>query len=141
MVWAVTTSAEQPGAGRRLLAPVGLAAATLATWWLWLGTIKRYEVDPVTGATTGPYQPWQVVGCVLTLLVIAVVGGLLTRPWLVVIAMTVPFTVAWSVDAAAHDDSGLWPVGAVLVLAGMAIGTALCGYGARLVRTTIGRRR
>jgi hypothetical protein len=124
----------------RLVATVG-AAATLATWWLWLGTVKRYEADAVTGATSGPYQPWQVVGCVLTLAVVAVLGGLLTRPWIVVVAMTVSFTVAWTVDAAARDDTGLWAVGAILVGVGTAVGSALCAYGARLVGTAVRRRR
>ncbi|MFD0821290.1 hypothetical protein ACFQ0D_23955, partial [Micromonospora zhanjiangensis] len=87
----MTNSAEPPGAGHRVLVPVGLAAASLAAWWLWLGTDRRYETDPTTGATTGPYQPWQVAGCVLTLVALAVGGGLLTRPWLVVVAVTVPF--------------------------------------------------
>ena len=137
----ITRTAERNGATRPLLVAAGLAAASVASWWLWLGIVKRYETDPVTGATTGPYRPWQVVGCVLTLLVIAVVGGLLTRPWLVVVAMTVPFTVAWSVDAARHDDTGLWAVGAILVGMGMTIGTAACAYGARLTRTAARRRR
>ena len=137
----MTGTAERDGTTHSSLVVVGLAAASLASWWLWLGLVKRYETDPVTGTTTGPYQPAQVVGCVLTLLVVAVAGGLLTRPWLVVVAMTVPFTVAWSVDAAAHDDSGLWAVGAVLVGAGTAIGTAVCAGAARLVRTALRRGR
>jgi hypothetical protein len=43
--------------------------------------------------------------------------------------MTVAFTVTWSVDAASHDETGLWGVGAMLVLAGMAIGSAAVSYG------------
>jgi len=37
--------------------------------------------------------------------------------------MTVTFTAAWSVAASVGDDSGMWPVGAFLVLIGMAIGS------------------
>jgi hypothetical protein len=141
IVVGVSITRQPRGATRQLLGLVVLVVATLAAWWLWLGIDTRYQVDPVTGATTGPYEPLQVAGCVLTLLVIAVMGGLLLRPWLVVVAMTVTFTVAWSLSAAAQDDSGLWAVGAVLVAVGMAAGTAVCSFGPRLARTAAERRR
>lgn len=118
-----------------------LIAATFATWWLWLGSDTTYQVDPATGATTGPYEPAQVAGCVLTLLALAVAGGLLLRPWLVVLAMTATFTLAWAVDAAGRDESGLWLVGAVLVFGGMTAGTSVCAFGAWAVRGVVERRR
>jgi hypothetical protein len=136
----VTVARKRDGAAGQLLGVLVLVAATLAAWWLWLGSDTRYEVDPVTGSTTGPYEPVQVVGCVLSLLVVAVAGGLLLRPWLVVVVMTVAFTAAWSVAAATRDESGLWVVGAALVAVGMAAGTAACAFGAGLARTAAGRR-
>ena len=138
IVRAVTDARAGSWAG--LLGAVALAGATLLTWWLWLGTDTRYETDPVTGAQTGPYQPAQVIGCVLTLAVLAAVGGLVLRPWIVVVTMTVVFTLAWSIAASRDDDTGLWAVGAVLVAFGMAAGSALFGFGAWLLRTALHRR-
>lgn len=119
---------------RSLLVAAGLAAATVAVWWLWLGRDTEYRVDLVTGATSGPYEAGQVIGCAVSFIVLAVVGGLLAPPWYVVPAMTLPFTIAWSVNAATSDESGLWVVGAVLVLIGTAVGSALFGGGTWLVR-------
>jgi hypothetical protein len=118
---------------RSVLGALALAAITALTWWVWLGQDTEYQVDPSTGSETGPYEPVQVIACVLSIVVIAAIGGLLLRPWLVVAAMTVSFTVAWSLQAAATDDSGLWAVGAVLVAGGMLLGTAACAFGARAV--------
>ena len=61
----------------------------------------------------------------LTLVVIAVVAGRRLRPALVVLPMTVAFTAAWSINAARTDDSGMWPIGAFMVLLGMLAGTAV----------------
>ncbi|GAA4576464.1 hypothetical protein GCM10023176_47890 [Micromonospora coerulea] len=119
---------------RILLGGLILAAATVGTWWAWLGWDTEYTVDPETGATTGPYAAWQVAGCVLTLALLAAVGGWLLGPWVVVPVMTVAFTVAWAAHAASTDDTGLWAVGAVLVLVGTAAGTAVVSVGARLLR-------
>ena len=117
---------------RTLLGGLILAVATVGTWWAWLGWDTGYTVDPETGATSGPYAPWQVVGCVLTLAVLA--AGWLLGPWVVAPVMTVAFTVAWAVHAASTDDTGLWAVGAVLVLAGMAVGATVVSGGAWLLR-------
>jgi hypothetical protein len=122
---------------RDLLGGLFLAAATVGAWWLWLGWDTGYTVDAETGSTSGPYEPWQVVGCVLTLAVLAALAGTRLSPWLVAPVMTVAFTVAWSWRAASSDDSGLWVVGAGLVLIGMAIGATVVSVGARWV---VGRR-
>ena len=108
-----------------------LAAATVGAWLLWLGWDTRYTVDAETGATSGPYEPWQVIGCVLTLVLLAALAGTRLSPWLVAAVMTVSFTVAWSVRAASSDDSGLWAVGAFLVLVGMAVGSTAVSFAAR----------
>ncbi len=105
------------------LVAVALAVGTALAHAAWLGWDQEYQRDPVTGASTGPYAAWQVVGCVLTLVALAAAAGLVRRPGAAV-AVPVVFTAAWSLEAAARDDGGLWLVGAVLVLAGTLGGAA-----------------
>ncbi|MET7707684.1 hypothetical protein [Micromonospora sp. NPDC005413] len=126
---------------RALFGVLFLAAATVGVWLLWLGWDTEYTVDPETGNTSGPYEPWQVIGCVLTLVLLAALAGTRLSPWLVGAVMAVAFTAAWTWQAASSDDSGLWAVGAVLVLIGMAIGSTLVSLAARrLSRRPTGRR-
>ncbi|MCW3838933.1 hypothetical protein ONA70_02335 [Micromonospora yasonensis] len=119
---------------RTLLGGLILAAATVGTWFAWLSWETGYTVDPETGATSGPYAVWQVVGCVLTLGVVAAVGGWWLGPWLVAPVMAVAFTVPWAVHAASTDESGLWAVGAALVLLGTAAGSGVVSLAAHLLR-------
>ncbi|MDG4810482.1 hypothetical protein O7634_27325 [Micromonospora sp. WMMD1120] len=108
-----------------------LAAATVGAWVLWLGWDTEYTVDAETGASSGPYQAWQVIGCVLTLVALAALAGTRLSPWLVAPVMTVAFTAAWSWRAASTDDSGLWVIGGILVLVGMAAGSFLVSLAGR----------
>ena len=119
---------------RILPAAALLAAATVGAWAAWLSWETGYRTDPETGAINGPYAWWQVAGCVLTLAVLAAVAGRHLHPLIVVPVMAIAFTVAWSVDAAGADESGLWPVGAFLVLVGVAGGSALVAGLGRLSR-------
>lgn len=116
---------SQLGWTQRLVWALTVAAATVAAWWVWLGRDTAYQTDPATGVTSGPYTTGQVAGFVVSLAAIAAVAGWLLGPIVVTPAMTVPLTVAWSAQAAATDETGLWVVGAVLVFAGTAAGTAL----------------
>jgi hypothetical protein len=134
----MASGSERKRAG---LGAIGLAVLTVAAWWLWLGWDTQYQNDPVTGVSSGPYEAWQVTGCVLCLAAIAVAGGLLLRPWIVISVMTVAFTVAWSWSAARTDDTGLWLVGAFLVVAGLSSGSAALSFGARYVLSSARRRR
>jgi hypothetical protein len=110
---------------RALIGAVLLAAATVAAWWLWLGRDTGYQID-ADGHQTGPYTTGQVAGCVLTLLVLLVSTVLAGVPALpAAAAMTAGFTAAWTAQAAATDETGLFLVGALLVFAGTAAGTAL----------------
>lgn len=118
-----------------------LMAATLAVWWFWLGRDDEYQIDPLTGVSSGPYEAWQVAGCVLSLAVIAVVGGILSPPWMVAPVVTLTFTVAWSLAAASSDETGLWVVGAVLVFVGLGFGSAALSTGAWIARSVRRRRR
>lgn len=110
----------------RAVALVGVwAVAAVATWWAWLGWESGYTTDPATGAVSGPYAVWQVVACGVTLLVLAVVAGWWSAPWFAAPAITLPFTAAWTVHAARVDDTGLFAVGAVLLLVGLGTASAL----------------
>ena len=91
---------------RSLVGAVILAAATVLTWWLWLGRDTEYQID-ANGVASGPYTTGQVAGCVLTLLVLLVAAVLLgVRPLIAAAAMTIAFTVAWTAQAAADGRDG-----------------------------------
>ena len=119
---------------KRTLAAVLLAAATVGSWAAWLGWESGYHTDPSSGAVSGPYSWWQVAGCVLTLAVAAGVAARWLSPLLVVPIMAVSFTWAWSAQAASTDETGLWGVGALLVLVGTAAGAAVVSGASRLIR-------
>ena len=103
-----------------------LAAATVFTWWAWLGRDTTMQLDPQTGTYSGPYTTGQVAGVVLTLAALLVSAVLLRVPALPAAAvMTVAFTAAWTAQAAGQDESGLFAVGATLLLAGMTAGTTV----------------
>jgi hypothetical protein len=102
-----------------------VAVLSVLTWFAWLGWDTRQDVD-AAGNVSGPYQAWQVVGCGVTLLAL-LVGAVLLRVNAVAAAaaLTLAFTAAWTWDAARHDDSGLFAVGAMLVLVGLAASSAV----------------
>ena len=125
-------------AARNAAGAAGIAAASVAAYWGWLGWDTEYQVDPVTHVESGPYEAWQVIGCVLTLVVVAAVAALVFPPWLVATAMTVGFTGAWAVRAATSDESGLWIIGGIAVFVGTALGSTVVSV---LVRAVRGARR
>ena len=113
------SAASLPRLGAAALA-LGLFAA--AMWFAWLGwDDDYYEVD---GVQQGPYRAWQVIGCAISICV----AGVAARIWagrgavLLAGAATVGFAIPWGVYAASTDDSGLWGVGLVMLLAGSFIG-------------------
>ncbi len=101
-----------------------LAVTAFLAHAAWLGWDHTYQQDPVTGLTSGPYEAWQVAGCVVTLAVASVVAGARHHPWLALAIIPAVFTLIWSIPAAQSDESGLWAVGALLILFGTAGGTA-----------------
>jgi hypothetical protein len=119
---------------RLLPAVLLLAVATAAAWAAWLSWESGYRTDPVTGAINGPYAWWQVAGCVVTLIVVAAVAARRLPIWVVVPVMAVVFTVCWSIPAAASDDTGLWGVGAIMVLFGVSVGAAVVAGVSHLLR-------
>ncbi|MEO9325044.1 hypothetical protein ABFT23_16235 [Nocardioides sp. C4-1] len=101
-----------------------LALAAAGAWFAWLGWDDEYYL--VDGVAQGPYRPWQVVACGLTVVLAALVAQRFARGGSAVpalaVAATVGFAVPWSVDAASTDDSGLWVVGLVMLLVGSSVG-------------------
>lgn len=135
--WHRDSMSEQWHAGRgvyRLLGSVMLAFLAASCWWAWMAWDHSYQVDPATGETSGPYEAWQVIGCVLCLVLVGVVATMRLPVWIVVPIMTVGFTGAWSWTATGVDDSGLWLVGAVYVFVGMFVGTAMVSGVTAVVR-------
>ncbi|MFJ2030489.1 hypothetical protein [Streptosporangium sp. NPDC087985] len=111
-----------------------LAVATFVNYMAWLGWDREKDVLP-DGTTTGPYQPWQVVGVALGLGVLAAVAGRRGHPVIDAVAISLTMTVCWSVNAATSDDSGLWALGAAMVLAGTSLGAgAVAAIAARFHR-------
>ncbi len=127
------TSTSPTGAARAGYM-VALAVLGAACWFAWLGNDTTYQVDPATGVASGPYEAWQVAGCVASLVAVVVLGTVLLGARATVLLVTVAFTVAWSVTASG-DGSGLWLVGALLVLVGAAAGSsAVAGVTAAVLR-------
>ncbi|MFD5061815.1 hypothetical protein [Streptomyces sp. NPDC058394] len=107
----------------QLLAILVLAAVALAVWAAWLGWDQHRDVQP-DGTTTGPYEAWQVIGLVLTLL--APVYWAASRRYIAgaVLGITVGLTVAAYYDWS-DDSSGLFMVGVGMVMVGSLVVTAV----------------
>ncbi|WP_037669789.1 hypothetical protein [Streptomyces griseus] len=105
-----------------LLIPV-LAAVSSALWAAWLGWDQHRDVHP-DGSTTGPYEAWQVIGLVVTLLV--PVYWAASRRYIAgaVLGTTAGLTVA-AYDDWSDDASGLFMVGVILVMMGSLVVTGL----------------
>lgn len=113
-----------------------LGGVTLAAYWALLGWDRERDVDPATGAETGPYQAWQLLGLGVVLAVLTFEAGRRGHPWLATLVVPAALTASFVVSAVTDRSSdGLWPVGAVLVAVGSAVGTGLvAGLGAYLGR-------
>lgn len=123
----------------RLVAAAGVAAACFGAHWGWLGWDMTYQVDPATGATSGPYEPWQVVGCALSLVLTAAIAGFLRQAMVAMVVLPVAYTLAWSIPARAADYTGLWAVGAALVLMATVAGVCVVAPLALLARHLLAR--
>lgn len=116
-----------------------LAAVSAGTWWAWLGWDHEYYTDPATGQAAGPYRPWQVVGCLLTLLAVAAIAHALLHPVVVGAAMTVGFAAGFASSAVPGDETGLALVGVFLVVIGMSFASAVLALVAVGLRLTLRR--
>ncbi|MEV7728720.1 hypothetical protein AB0P15_28850 [Streptomyces sp. NPDC087917] len=105
------------------LAPCLLVLIPVAAWAAWLGWDQHRDVHP-DGSVTGPYEAWQVIGLVLTLL--APVYWAASRHHIAsaVLGTTGGLTAAalydWSDDA-----SGLFLVGVGMLAVGSLVTTLI----------------
>ncbi|WP_406197810.1 hypothetical protein OG920_24065 [Streptomyces europaeiscabiei] len=117
-----------------LLSALMTAVAALTMWAAWLGWDQRRDLHP-DGSSTGPYEAWQVIGLVLTLLVPVVWAASRRHITGAVVGTTAGLTVAsfhdWSDDA-----SGLFVIGVTMVM----LGTAAVTTGLSFLVAAIGRR-
>ncbi|MFE7766573.1 hypothetical protein [Streptomyces sp. NPDC057438] len=101
-----------------LLSALVTAVASLTMWAAWLGWDQRRDLHP-DGSSTGPYEAWQVIGLVLTLLVPVVWAASRRHIASAVVGTTAGLAVAsfydWSDDA-----SGLFVIGVMMVTVGTA---------------------
>jgi hypothetical protein len=114
--------------------PLAAAALTPVAYLLWLGW---HELRDKTA-----YEAWQVVGLALTLGLLVIVATWLSTGLGNVVAavVTVTLTVVWSWDAATTHtkfDQGLWPVGAIFLFTGSAVGFAAAIGVTHLVKTLL----
>ncbi|MGW1405208.1 hypothetical protein [Streptomyces sp. NPDC002403] len=100
-----------------------LAVMTLAVWAAWLGWDQKRDVHP-DGSVTGPYEAWQVIGLVLTLL--APVYWAASRRYIAGAVLGVPIglTVAAYYDWS-DDSSGLFMVGVGMIAMGSLVVTGV----------------
>jgi hypothetical protein len=62
------------------LIALALALATLADYLVWFGWDQRKDIAS-DGSVSGPYQSWQVIGLILTAVLITAVAGWRGHPW------------------------------------------------------------
>lgn len=100
-----------------------LAVLTPALWAAWLGWDQHRDAQP-DGSTTGPYEAWQVIGLVLTLL--APVYWAASRRYLAgaVLGVSGGLTAAAYYDWS-DDSSGLFMIGVAMVMLASLVGTAI----------------
>ncbi|MDI6098821.1 hypothetical protein QLQ12_09440 [Actinoplanes sp. NEAU-A12] len=130
------------GALFQVCGAMAVAVLSAVAWFAWLGWDDEYQTDPATGVASGPYQVWQIAGCGVSLLILLVgaeLAGVRALP--ASAALTLGFTGAWTIDAARSDETGLFGVGAVMLLAGLCVGSALVSGAVIGLRDRRGARR
>lgn len=100
-----------------------MVLGSAGSWYAWMGWDQQYWVDSRTGLAHGPYRAWQVIGCGVTLVAIAIWTSR-GRYWPTALLLPPSFTLAWS-ETASEDSTGLWLVGALFVGIGSTVGTLL----------------
>jgi hypothetical protein len=100
-----------------------LAGVSMAAWAAWLGWDRHYDVRP-DGTATGPYEAWQVIGLVLTLLVPVYWAASRRHVAGAVLGTTAGLTLAAYVDWS-DDPTGQFMVGVGMVMMGSLAVTAV----------------
>ncbi|MDX3752999.1 hypothetical protein [Streptomyces sp. AK08-02] len=115
---------QLPKTVRHLLPILALAGVALAAWAAWLGWDQQRDVHS-DGSTTGPYEAWQVIGLVLTLLGPVYWAASRRHTRGAVLGTSAGLTVAAYVDWS-DDASGLFVIGVGMVMMGsLAVTTAV----------------
>lgn len=110
----------------QVLGTAAVAVLSVVVWFAWLGWDDGYQTDPVTGAESGPYEVWQIAGCGVSLLILLVAAELAgVRALPASAALVLGFAAAWIVDAARSDETGLFMVGAIMLVGGLSAVSAL----------------
>jgi hypothetical protein len=126
---------EPFGSRRDAVAGAVIAVMSAGLYIAWLGWDQEYQVDPVTGALSGPYETWQVVGVVACLGLVALVAGLLGLRTVCRVAMPVAFALCFAIDGITDANSdGLWGVGAAMTFGGAWAGANLVGLAGERLR-------
>lgn len=107
----------------QLLPTLVLAGVSMAAWAAWLGWDQHYDVQP-DGTSTGPYEAWQVIGLVLTVLVPVYWAASRRYVASAVLGTTAALTIAAFLDWS-NDSTGQFMVGVVMVMMGSLAATAL----------------
>jgi hypothetical protein len=100
-----------------------LAGASAAAWAAWLGWDQEYDEHP-DGTVSGPYQAWQVIGLVLTLLAPVCWAAYRRHFAGTVLGTTLGLVVAAGYDWS-DDSTGLYGVGVGLIMMGSLAATAV----------------
>ncbi|MFF3013170.1 hypothetical protein [Streptomyces sp. NPDC057939] len=104
-----------------LLVTLLLVAVAAALWAAWLGWDQQRDVHP-DGSTTGPYEAWQVIGLVLTLLV--PVYWAASRRYVTAAVLGTSLGLAGAAFYDWSDDgSGLFVIGVAMILIGSLVVT------------------
>jgi hypothetical protein len=113
-----------------------------ASWLVWLPWHAVKQLNP-DGFETGPYTSHQVESLILTVCLIAFVGGWLKLVFSTGLGLALGMTVVFSADAATQvsRDADIWPVGAVFLLIGGGAGLCLVAFTSLLARQTLTRYR
>ncbi|MEV7613842.1 hypothetical protein [Streptomyces sp. NPDC089799] len=105
------------------LLPCLMVAIPVVAWAAWLGWDQNRDVHP-DGSVSGPYEAWQVIGLVLTLLAPLYWAASRGRIAPAVLGTTAGLTAAvyydWSDDA-----SGLFVIGVSMVMVGSLVATSV----------------
>ncbi|MGP3683440.1 hypothetical protein ACTVZO_01795 [Streptomyces sp. IBSNAI002] len=97
------------------LVPLALVLIPIAAWAAWLGWDQHRDVHP-DGSVTGPYETWQVIGLLLSLLPAVYWAASRGRTAQAALCTTAGLTGAAAYDWS-DDSSGLFMVGVVMVMA------------------------
>ncbi|MCU7820416.1 hypothetical protein [Kitasatospora sp. DSM 101779] len=108
---------------RELTPVLLLVLLPIAAWAAWLGWDQHRDMHP-DGSESGPYEAWQVIGLVLTLLAPVCWAASRRRVAGAVLGTTAGLTAAAFVDWS-DDASGLFLVGVGMVTVGSLAATSL----------------